>query len=109
MFDISEPRLQHEENQRKELLTDGGRYTETAFTWYNPELDMYLFEMEVEGEFGDFLYESEDQAYGSLEQLSEESEHDLYESMVLKKAKMKQVGEALDVLTDQQELFDYNN
>lgn len=90
------------------MLTDGGRYTETFYGWYDGETDTYLTHVEVGDDFASPFFEEEGDARRYLEHVAELREDTSgLEDLSLRKLKAKKVGEAVEILTDQAGIGDY--
>lgn len=91
----------------RELMPDGGRYTETVYAWYNPDTNGFLYHTEVNGEFANPFFDDEEDAHNFLEQHAEIHGKHQYENLSLQKLKAKKIGEAVEVLTNQSGIQDF--
>jgi len=78
------------------------------YAWYDPDTDTYLTHVEAGDEFASPFFEGEDEARRFLELRAHEVEDEArYEGLSLQKLRAKKVGEAVEVLTDQAGLQDF--
>lgn len=91
----------------EELLPDGGRYTDTHYSWYDPDTDTYLYHTQVNDEYADPFFDTEEDARQFLEQQADINGEERYEGLTLQKHRSKKIGEAVEVLTDQSGIEDF--
>lgn len=81
-------------------LTDGGRYSETHYAWYNPETDSYLYHTEVNGEYANPFFDDEDEARAFLELQAEAGTKEAYMNLSPHQLLPNKVGKVVEVLRD---------
>lgn len=88
-----ESAVAHDDHRRDELLvTDGGRYTETHYAWYDPDTDGLLYHTTANDEFANPFFEDELAARNYLERLAEANGTDGYGNLSLQKLRGKKIG-----------------
>lgn len=109
-LDLHTMQLAQEEidhNEDHDLLPDGGRYTDTAYAWFDPDTGGLLYHTEANSEFADPFFEEEESARDFLERQADLNGNESYENLSLQKFKAKKIGEAVEILTDQSGLADF--
>lgn len=94
------------ENQSR-LVTDGGRYTDTHYAWYDPDTGGYLHHTEANGEYANPFFEEEEDARTYLRQKAEIGSKQEYDNLSLHKLRSKKIGEAVEELTNQAGIGDF--
>jgi len=99
---------QAREEEEEGLVPDGGRYTETLYAWYDPDTDTYLTHAVAGTDFATPFFDKEEDARRFLDYRSQEINNTArFEGLTLRKHRIKKVGEAVEVLTDQSGIEDF--
>ena len=77
------------------------------YGWYDGDTDTFLYHTELNGEYVDPFFETEDEAKDYLAKLADNGNKEDYMGLSLRKVGDRKIGEAVEVLTEQSGLMDF--